>query len=600
MTGPKPFGRYQLLERIGVGGMAELFLAAISGPSGFRKTVAIKRMLPEYREQQHYREMFLHEGRLMGALDHRNLVQVFELGEVDGELFICLEYVPGRSLAQVLRSHQERDTVLSPELAAWIGRELCQGLHYLHNLVDDRGQPLHVIHRDVNPHNILLSRHGDVKLGDLGIAKSLADAPQTQQGYIKGKLQYMAPEQARGEPLAPTTDVYASGLVIFEMLTGQRYLQGDTDAELLLSASLPRWRPIRPLNPETGTQLEQVVERALRVAPELRFASARALAAALDETIALSPRPPTADDLARLVRETPDDGATGELRTLDPASLVDLRSADSNAVLAAAPPAVPAGGKPTSTISLAVPSPHRARAGRPWWQLALAAAAPLAIAALVWSWWHANAPAWSGVADGGIASSAASGSRDGSETWTIDVVLPTGRDAAAPDAEDSAANAVWPDARAPIRHGRGPGKHSIIRRAPDGGSSQAGASSDPISTLQRELTALLARFRERGLRPGDAPQVDTLFLQVERSLRGRQAEPARLQLEQLATAIAAAVIDRALVERKMVRLQRILERAGRIEEFDDQRRRVLELALENRYEEANAALNRILDQLASR
>lgn len=589
MTLPAPFGRYQLLERIGVGGMAELFLATISGPSGFRKTVAIKKMLPELKDQARYREMFLHEGRLMGALNHRNLVQVFELGEVDGELFLSLEYVPGRSLAQVLRTQQERGTLLVPELAAWIGRELCQGLHAMHSLVDERGQPMHVVHRDVNPHNLMLSRHGDVKLGDFGIAKSLADDPRTQQGQIKGKLQYLAPEQARGEPVAPTTDVYASGLVLFEMLSGERYLQGENDAELLVRASMPRWRPLRPLNPEVSEQLEQVVERALRPAPELRFATTRALATALDETIALSPRPPTADDVAALVGVTPGDGAADELRTLDPASIIDVRSDGSIAQVAAGPVSEPASANATSTISIATPAPRRSKVGLLALLAVLLTGSAIAVVAL-------NATGWQPFAS--------TNAHDASETWTIDVVLPAGRDAAAADAAPAAADAtqVTTDAgaREPVRPGRNPTKQRTPRSTPEERGRPGDTTGAALQSLQRELSSQRARFHERGLRPGDVPALDTLVQRVERALQARQAEQARLQLQQLTTAIDGAAIDRGLVERKMVRLQRALERAGRAGEYDAQRRRVLELALENRFVEANTALNRMLDQLGVR
>jgi serine/threonine protein kinase len=300
------FGRYQLVERLAVGGMAELYRAVLPGPSGFSKPVAIKKILPALNRHERFRKMFLHEGRIMAALSHRNVVQVFELGEVDGELYMSLEYVPGCDLAKILDGNKENNHFMEPAMAAWIAREVCRGLAYVHSLQDDQGQPMHVVHRDVNPNNILLSRHGDVKLGDFGIAKSLVGEVLTSQGQLKGKLEYLSPEQARGDSVAPTSDVYAVGLVLYEMLASQRYIQGIGDADLLKNAARPLWRPITLVNPGVPQILENLVKRALRTEPEKRFASASAFADALTEIIEAAPQMPSNVDLACLVMETCD------------------------------------------------------------------------------------------------------------------------------------------------------------------------------------------------------------------------------------------------------------------------------------------------------
>jgi len=155
------FGRYELVERLAVGGMAELYRAVLTGPSGFRKTVAIKVIKPTYTQQDSFRDMFLHEGRVMAALSHRNLVQVFDLGEINQELFMCLEYVPGCNLSQVIRRLREENTPMDPFLAAWIAREVCQALEYVHGVTNEHGTPLNIVHRDVNPPNVLLSKQGE-------------------------------------------------------------------------------------------------------------------------------------------------------------------------------------------------------------------------------------------------------------------------------------------------------------------------------------------------------------------------------------------------------------------------------------------------------
>ena len=298
---PIQFGRYQLQERLAVGGMAELYRAILTGPSGFSKPVVIKKIIGDLARRSQFRKMFEHEGRIMAALSHRNLVQVFELGEVDSELFLCMEYVSGCDLAEVLREHRLRKRFMSPALTAWLGREICQGLEFVHNLTDEAGRPLAIVHRDVNPHNILLSEHGDVKLADFGIAKSMIREVRTMIGQVKGKLQYLAPEQANAETVGPAADIYAVGLILFEMLTAQRYIQGTGQTDWLENASNPTWRSISAINADVPELLENIVQRALRKEPEKRFGTARAMAQVLSQVIEAANRAPSAYDVARLV-----------------------------------------------------------------------------------------------------------------------------------------------------------------------------------------------------------------------------------------------------------------------------------------------------------
>ena len=310
MEKPVKFGRYELIERLAVGGMAELYQAVLSGPSGFSKTVAIKKILPNLNKHSRFRKMFLHEGRITAAISHRNIVQVFELGEENGELFMCLEFVSGCDLAHVLRHLKKKNTAMNPYLAAWIARELCRGLEYVHSLKDDRNRPLNVVHRDVNPHNILLSTHGDVKLGDFGIAKSLIGSVQTIQGQVRGKLEYLSPEQALGDTVGPASDLYAVGLVLFEMLTLQRYIQGVGQADFLNNAIKPLWRPISKYNKDVPAQLESIVGRTLRAEPEKRFASASAFADMLTQFIESAPHMSYSNKLAGHVITVSDLGKT--------------------------------------------------------------------------------------------------------------------------------------------------------------------------------------------------------------------------------------------------------------------------------------------------
>ena len=294
------FGRYELLERLAIGGMAELYRAVLNGPYGFRKVLALKKILPYLNEDARFRNMFLHESWLMAALNHRNLVQVFELGEENGELYLCLELVDGCDLSQIIAHCRQENRPIDPALAAWMALEICCGLDYVHQLKDAEGKPLRIIHRDVNPQNVLLSQEGDVKLGDFGIAKSIIRQGQTQQGQVRGKLEYLSPEQARGEDVGPTSDLYCLGLILFELLALERFLPGGSESELLASAASP---PPKTLPADVSRSLQEIVQRMLRPNPESRYSSASDLARELALFLRSQQMPLGHEELARLVQE---------------------------------------------------------------------------------------------------------------------------------------------------------------------------------------------------------------------------------------------------------------------------------------------------------
>jgi len=277
-------GPYEIVRRIGVGGMAEVMLARRPGPGGFAKPVALKRLLPEIARDEEVRAMFVEEARLQATLSHRNLVQVFDFGEEDGEHFLVMEYVEGTDLAALL----SRTPRLDPRVALQIAAEVGEGLAYLHG----RG----IVHRDVSPGNVYLSAAGEVKLGDFGIAKGRAAALRTERGRLKGKLAYLSPEQARGETADVRADVYALGLVLFEMLSGERYLRGDAEADLLRAAMDPQ-----PRSPGVGEPADALVRRLLEPQREERLPTAKLAAQAIRQTqAALGPVPGHAE-LAALV-----------------------------------------------------------------------------------------------------------------------------------------------------------------------------------------------------------------------------------------------------------------------------------------------------------
>jgi serine/threonine-protein kinase len=228
-------GKYFLHERLGTGGMAEVFRATYSPEGGFEKQVAVKRVLPAYAENEEFLSLFRREAELGSLLIHPNIVQVLDLGRHQDTVFLAMEYVQGMPLSGLLKRLPKRR--LPPAVVAYIGAEIASGLAYMHSRADSNGTPLGLVHRDLNPPNILLSRIGEVKLSDFGIARAANRASLTQAETVRGKAGYMAPEQVKGEALDRRTDLFALGLTLHEALTGEPVLRG-TNKALLMTASL--------------------------------------------------------------------------------------------------------------------------------------------------------------------------------------------------------------------------------------------------------------------------------------------------------------------------------------------------------------------------
>ena len=261
-------GPYRLLRRIGAGGMAEVYLALAHGASGFEKRVALKVLLPELRDNPHLQRSLIEEARLGARLQHRNMVQVHDLGVADGIYFVRMDFVDGADLASLLRRRRP-----GAALALLIAEEMALALAYLHDATDDVGRPLGLVHRDVSPGNILVSRAGEVKLGDLGIVKATMLADVTQANIVKGKYAYMSPEQASGQGLDARSDQFALGVTLAELLTGQRPYEGAT-----LLETMDRIREAKPpALAELEADLRQLVQRCLTRDPQHRFAGLLAL-----------------------------------------------------------------------------------------------------------------------------------------------------------------------------------------------------------------------------------------------------------------------------------------------------------------------------------
>lgn len=273
-------GRYTLLRRLARGGMAELYLARASGIHGFEKLFVLKLVLPHLSEDRRFVEMFLQEARMAAGLDHPHIAQVTDIGEFNDEPFFVMQYVHGRDL------HRVAKTVKAPlplDVGLTVAAQVAAGLHYVHERRDSSGSPLELVHRDVSPANVMIGYTGDLKLVDFGIAKSATKDNATRTGVIKGKISYLAPEQCRGDRIDRRTDVFALGILTYEMTTGRRLFPGDTDFAIMRKIVDGIFVRPRELNPSYPAALEAIIVRALEVEPDARYASAADMQGDLEE-----------------------------------------------------------------------------------------------------------------------------------------------------------------------------------------------------------------------------------------------------------------------------------------------------------------------------
>jgi len=282
-TFPIAFGRYQLVERLAVGGMAELFLADVRGEHGFAKKVVIKRILPQLAADPHFTSMFIAEAKITARLIHPKIAQTHRLGHEGGALFIEMEYVDGLDVLAMLRECAHRRVRLPVEVSVYIMKEILDGLDFAHRLCDDGGVPLNVVHRDISPSNVLVSRRGNVKLVDFGIAQAAASEQHTKAGTLKGKYGYMSPEQVMGAGVTSLSDLFSVGVVLAEMLMGRRLFAAPNELDVLLMVRDVNLSRLERYGTHIGADLEALVRRALAKDAEARFASAADMRDALDD-----------------------------------------------------------------------------------------------------------------------------------------------------------------------------------------------------------------------------------------------------------------------------------------------------------------------------
>jgi serine/threonine protein kinase len=302
MSDAHPQQRYRVLDRLASGGMAEVFLAESASIEGFKKRVAIKRVLPHLSEKTRFISMFLDEARLSAQLSHSNCVQVFDIGVGDSAYFIVMEYVDGADLKAIVEHLAQRRKPFPVELAVHVAIQICQGLAYAHELTGDGGTSLHVVHRDMSPPNVLITKYGEVKIVDFGLAKASSQLEKSEPGIIKGKFSYLSPEAALGEEIDHRTDIFAVGIILWEILSGKRLFVGESDfatVRLIQQAAVPSLRSARSDVPE---DLERIILRALARSPSQRYSTARDLGRDLTSFLYRFSRPVSAFDLAELVR----------------------------------------------------------------------------------------------------------------------------------------------------------------------------------------------------------------------------------------------------------------------------------------------------------
>jgi len=346
---PAAFGRYSLLERLAVGGMAEVFRAKITSSHGFEKIVVIKRILPHLAEDQTFVAMFIDEAKLTAQLTHPKIVQILDFGEVRGQYFTALEYVDGFDALALLRVAAQRRVHIPRPLAAFIVSEVLEALDYAHNARDMDGRLMQIVHRDISPSNIFLSKRGDVKLGDFGIAHTQRREARTQAGTLKGKYGYMSPEQVVGRPIDARSDLFAVGVVLAELLTGRRLFTAPADLDVLLKVRDVKLDRLDKYGADLPPELNRIVRKALRKNPRERHQSAIELRDDLGDYLFSTGQRVAAVDLRAFTGALFDTGPDAAAQLLQAARRMESpRASRSGVVPTATAAAVTGAGEPAT------------------------------------------------------------------------------------------------------------------------------------------------------------------------------------------------------------------------------------------------------------
>jgi len=373
-TAPRVLGRYTIYDAIASGGMATVHYGRLVGPVGFSRTVAIKRLHPQYAQDPDFVTMFLDEARMAARIRHPNVVATLDVVAEDSEIFLVMDYVHGDSLGQILRQVYAKNEKVPLNIALRIASDALQGLHAAHEVCDENGEPLNLIHRDISPQNILLGVDGVARLVDFGVAKAGGRAHATRDGNIKGKLSYMAPEQLRGLAITRQADIHAFAIVMWEMISGRRLFKADNEAEIIAAVMRHEVPPLSRFVPGIPLAVDAFVRRGVSVNVEKRYATAREMCIALEKCGPIAPSMLVADWVQAQMKDALDErskivgaierdpgsspNATNEISTTSAKAWVahlsghDLSeaAAESEALLAAGSGAAPPEAAPVITV----------------------------------------------------------------------------------------------------------------------------------------------------------------------------------------------------------------------------------------------------------
>lgn len=301
---PIPFGKYLLLDRVNIGGMAEVWRGKTFGAGGFERLVAIKRILPSIAEDEEFIHMFIDEAKITVQLTHANIAQIYELGNHASSYFISMEYISGKDMRAIFDRCRKRGEPAPVPLVCYVISKVCEGLDYAHRKKDGMGRDMNIVHRDVSPQNVLISYEGEIKVIDFGIAKAAGKMTKTQAGILKGKFGYMSPEQIRGLPIDRRSDVFAVGVCLYEMLTGERLFVGDSDFSVLEKVRKAEVLPPSTYNRRIPEALEKIVLKALAREVEERYQYANELADDLQRFLITSDTIFSRKDLMQYMKST--------------------------------------------------------------------------------------------------------------------------------------------------------------------------------------------------------------------------------------------------------------------------------------------------------
>jgi serine/threonine protein kinase len=297
------YGEYQLLKKLATGGMAQIFLARQQGLEGFEKFLVVKRILPHLAENDDFIKMFLDEARIAARLNHPNIVQIFNLGAQDDSYFIAMEFIHGEDVRRIWKRADSLGKPIPVPLVARVIMDACSGLDYAHKKTDAQGKPLNIVHRDISPQNILVTFEGGVKVVDFGIAKAADQATVTKSGVLKGKYSYMSPEQASGRKIDCRSDIFALGVVLYELITGVRLFKRPNDIQTLNAVTECEVALPSIVNSRVPKALDEIVMKALAKRPEDRYQEAIALQSALENWALAGKLPSSSVHLAAFMRE---------------------------------------------------------------------------------------------------------------------------------------------------------------------------------------------------------------------------------------------------------------------------------------------------------